>query len=183
MTGLVILDRDGVINWDSKEFIRSPEQWQPLSGSLEAIAALHRGGFSVAVATNQSGVARGLLSEADLNAIHARMQEAVADAGGKLAGIFFCPHHPKAGCECRKPKLGLIRRIEQDLSLSAKDAPFIGDSLRDLQAARAGGCRPILVQSGNGARTLGEIGHLPEWHTLEVCDDLADAAQRLLNGH
>ncbi len=181
MTGIVILDRDGVINADSKEFIRSPEQWKPLSGSLEAIAALHQSGLLVAVATNQSGVARGLLSEDDLNAIHDHMRKSVTDAGGALAGIFFCPHHPEAGCECRKPKPGLIRRIEESLGISAKGAPFIGDSLRDLESARAGGCRPILVQSGNGARTLENIGDLPEWQDLEVCSDLADAAQRLLS--
>ena len=182
MTDLVILDRDGVINIDSVEFIRSPQQWNPMPGSLEAIAALHQSGIRVAVATNQSGVARGLLSEAELAAIHAHMQEMAAGAGGALAGIFFCPHHPSEDCACRKPKPGLIRRIEKTLGLSAQGAPFIGDSLRDLEAARAGGCRPILVRSGNGERTLKKIRGQSEWQHLEVCDDLAAAAQLVLNG-
>jgi len=173
---VVVLDRDGVINRDSPDFIRSPEAWEPLPGSLEAIARLCRGGFTVAVATNQSGVGRGLLSAATLDAIHDRMRGAVAAAGGELAGVFACPHAPDAGCDCRKPAPGLLRQVEHALGVSLRGCPVIGDSGRDLDAARAVGARPILVCTGNGAATARAREH----EDLECYADLAACADRLV---
>ena len=173
--GLVVLDRDGVINRESDAFIRSPAEWIPLPGSLEAIAALSRAGFQVVVATNQSGVARGLFTPATLEAIHARMAAAVDAAGGRLAGIFFCPHGPDDGCDCRKPRPGLLHQIEACFGQSLAGRPVIGDSRRDLEAGAAVGGRLILVRTGNGHRT--EAG----WTgPLEVYDDLAAAAAALI---
>ncbi|HEX5419695.1 MAG TPA: D-glycero-beta-D-manno-heptose 1,7-bisphosphate 7-phosphatase [Gammaproteobacteria bacterium] len=144
---LVILDRDGVINEDSPDYVTSPEGWRPLPGSLEAIADLCRAGFEVVVATNQAGIARGLLSEADLEAIHVHMREAVARAGGRLAGIYYCPHHPEEGCACRKPMPGLLEQAAADFGGSLEGVPFIGDKLTDVLAAEAAGARPICVRS------------------------------------
>jgi D-glycero-D-manno-heptose 1,7-bisphosphate phosphatase len=173
--GLVVLDRDGVINRESDDFIRSPAEWIPLPGSLEAIAALTRAGFRVVVATNQSGVARGLFTAETLDRIHARMSDTIRDAGGRLDGIFHCPHGPDDGCECRKPRPGLLRQIEARFGQSLVGRPVIGDSRRDLEAAVAVGARPILVRTGNGRRTEAE------WSgPLEVYDDLAAAAAALI---
>lgn len=177
MAELVVLDRDGVINQESAEFICSPEQWHPLPGALEAIARLSQAGKTVVVATNQSGVGRGLFSAETLDAIHRRMIDAVHAAGGHLAGIFVCPHAPGEGCECRKPKAGLMRQIEAAFGCSLAGQPVIGDSERDLQAARAVGARAILVRTGNGAATEARLaGQEP----LEVYPDLATAAQALV---
>lgn len=175
---LVIVDRDGVINEDSDEFIKSVAEWHALPGSLEAIAALGRGGFTVAVVTNQSGVGRGLFDEATLGEIHAHMRDAVRGAGGELAGIFYCPHRPDAGCDCRKPKPGLFRALERSLGISVEGAPYIGDRVSDVAAALGVGARPILVRTGSGAvteRTLGDP-------SVPVFDDLWSAAQSLLRG-
>ena len=177
---LVILDRDGVINADSADFIRSVEQWRPLPGSLEAIANLSRHGTAVAVVTNQSGVGRGLFSEDDLAAIHRHMEERIEALGGRLAGIFHCPHHPDAGCECRKPATGLLKTLEKTLGLSVRGAPLIGDSQRDLEAAAAAGARPILVLTGNGQHTLEALRDNVDWAKLEVHETLADAVNALL---
>jgi D-glycero-D-manno-heptose 1,7-bisphosphate phosphatase len=173
---LVVVDRDGVINEDSDDFVKSVAEWRPLPGSLEAIAALTRGGFSVAVVTNQSGVGRGLLDEATLAEIHTYMREAVRRAGGELAGIFYCPHRPDEGCTCRKPGPGLFRALERALDVSIEGAPYIGDRLTDVEAARGVGARPILVRTGVGAateRSLADPG-------VPVFDDLWSAAQSLL---
>ncbi|MBM4221381.1 MAG: D-glycero-beta-D-manno-heptose 1,7-bisphosphate 7-phosphatase, partial [Gammaproteobacteria bacterium] len=140
---LVVLDRDGVINRESAAFIKSADEWLPLPGSLEAIAALHQAGFTVVVASNQSGVGRGLISPAALQEIHARMLAAVEQAGGKLAGIFFCPHLPGDNCSCRKPKPGLLLQIEAQFGCSLRGRPVIGDSARDLEAAQAVGARAM----------------------------------------
>jgi D-glycero-D-manno-heptose 1,7-bisphosphate phosphatase len=166
---LVILDRDGVINRDSPDFVRSPEAWIPLPGSLEAIAALTRAGARVAVATNQSGLARGLFDADTLAAIHDELRSRVRAAGGRIEVIAHCPHGPDDGCDCRKPKPGLVRRIAADLDVDPAGAPFVGDSRRDLEAAVAAGCRPVLVRTGNGRRTEAETDR-PE---AEVHDDLA----------
>jgi D-glycero-D-manno-heptose 1,7-bisphosphate phosphatase len=174
---LVILDRDGVINRDSVEFIRAPEQWQPLPGSLPAIARLNRAGFRVIVATNQSGLARGLFTTRDLAAIHTRMREAVAASGGTLAGIFVCPHGPEDDCACRKPRPGLLRQIETELGVNLVGTPMIGDSARDLGAARAVGGRPILVRTGNGRETERALTGATD---VVVYDDLASAAEALI---
>lgn len=174
---LVILDRDGVINRESPDFIRTPAEWQPLPGSLEAIARLCRAGWTVTVATNQSGVGRGLLTRATLERIHARMAEALAAHGGGLAQIAYCPHLPEDDCECRKPRPGLLHQIAARQGMALTNVPVIGDSLRDLEAARAVGARPILVRSGNGARTAAQ---LPAQWQVSVVDDLAAAVDLLL---
>lgn len=180
---LVILDRDGVINEESDDFIRSVDEWVPIPGSIEAIADLCRAGYRVAIATNQSGVGRGLFSLDDLQAIHARLCQVVEERGGSIAGIFFCPHTPDEGCACRKPATGLLRAIEEALGESACGAAFIGDSLRDLQAGRAFGCKAMLVQTGKGRATLAALQsgeeQLEAWETLPVFDDLAAAARFL----
>lgn len=174
---LVVLDRDGVINRESKNFIRSPAEWVPLPGSLEAIAALTAAGFAVVVASNQSGVGRGLFTAATLAQIHARMTGAVEAAGGRLAGIFFCPHGPDEGCDCRKPKPGLLRQVEAAFGTSLVGVPAIGDSARDLAAAQAVGARPILVRTGNGRETEATLA---AGSGIAVFDDLAAAAAALL---
>ena len=174
--GCVILDRDGVINHDSPRYIRTPEQWKPIDGSLEAIAALCAAGFAPVVVSNQSGVGRGLLSSRVLERIQAKMSSAVAAAGGLLAGIYHCPHTPEAGCGCRKPAAGMVRRMERELGYSARGAPLIGDKLSDLELARNVGSRPILVRTGYGASTLAE---LTESHP-DVFEDLAQAAEALI---
>jgi D-glycero-D-manno-heptose 1,7-bisphosphate phosphatase len=174
---LVMIDRDGVINEDSDEFIKSVAEWRPIRGSLEAIAALHRGGFRVAVVTNQSGVGRGLYTEATLAKIHAHMRERVRAAGGELAGVYYCPHLPEAGCDCRKPRPGMFRALEQELRVSVVGAPYIGDRLSDVDAAEAVGARPILVRTGTGAATEAALGA----RAVPVFDDLAAAARSLLD--
>lgn len=173
---LVILDRDGVINEDSDLYIRSVEDWRPVPGSLEAIARLNAAGFEVVVFTNQSGLARGYFDAATLEAIHQRMHAAVADAGGSLRGVYVCPHGPDDACNCRKPKPGLLHRIEEELGLSLVGVPVVGDSRRDLEAASAVGARPILVLTGKGSRTAEET--LPPG--VEVFSDLSAAADRLI---
>jgi D-glycero-D-manno-heptose 1,7-bisphosphate phosphatase len=173
---LVILDRDGVINHDSPEFIKTPEEWIPIPGSLEAIARLCDGGFTVTVATNQSGVGRGLLDEDTLQRIHRKMIDAVRDAGGNLSSIAYCPHHPDAGCSCRKPEPGLLEALARHAGTGLDGVPCIGDSARDLEAAARCGARPILVLTGNGQRTRAEWpGAEPE-----VCADLSAVADLLL---
>jgi len=174
--GLVVLDRDGVINEDSGEFTKSVAEWRPIRGSLDAIAALTRGGFRVTVVTNQSGVGRGLFTEKTLNEIHERMAAAVRETGGELAAVYYCPHRPDEGCDCRKPRTALLRRLERDLGCSLARVPFIGDRLSDIAAADAVGARAILVRTGTGAATERLIGS----RSLEVFDDLAAATRSLL---
>lgn len=175
---LVILDRDGVINYDSDVYIKSPEEWIPIPGSLEAIARLHRAGMSVVVATNQAGVARGLFDLATLQAIHAKMSAAIKAAGGKLEGIFVCPHAPWDNCDCRKPKPGLLRQIATCFQVSLHGVPMIGDSLKDIQAAESVGARPILVRTGYGEKTC---QGLDDERRAAVFADLAAATSHLLN--
>ncbi len=175
---LVVLDRDGVINRDSDAFIKNPDEWQPLPGSLDAIAKLSRADFAVAVATNQSGVGRGLLSADDLRAIHAKMERMVEQAGGRLAGIFFCPHAPGDGCDCRKPRPGLLRQIESAFDVTLTGVPVVGDSGRDLEAALAVGAKPVLVRTGNGDRTLVDFTRIDE---VAVFDDLTAVANYLID--
>jgi D-glycero-D-manno-heptose 1,7-bisphosphate phosphatase len=173
---LVILDRDGTINHDSDQYIKSPAEWRPLPGSLEAIARLTQRGWRCVVATNQSGIARGLFDMAMLNAIHAELHRAVVQAGGRIDAIFFCPHAAEANCECRKPKPGLLREIAARMDVDLAGVPMVGDALRDLQAAAAVGCKPYLVLTGKG-RTTREAGGLPPG--TEVFADLAAVAARL----
>ena len=173
---LVIIDRDGVINEDSVDYIKSVAEWRPIPGSLEAIALLSQAGWSVAVVTNQSGVARGLFDEATLAAIHRHMNDRVRAAGGALAGIYYCPHLPDAGCECRKPRPGMLRALERELGISVRGAPFVGDRLSDIDAAQAVGAKPILVRTGAGAATEALLGG-----RVPVFDDLQAVAENLLS--
>lgn len=175
--GLVMIDRDGVINEDSGEFIKSVAEWRPIAGSLEAIAALTRAGWRVAVVTNQSGIGRGLYDEATLAAIHRHMRERVRAAGGELVGVYHCPHLPEDGCECRKPRPGMFRALERELGVSVVGAPYIGDRLSDVEAADNVGARPILVRTGTGAATEAVLGR----SDVPIFDDLAAAARSLLD--
>ncbi len=174
---LIILDRDGVINFDSRQFIKSPDEWKPIPGSLEAIARLCQEGYTVVVATNQSGVGRGLFDMSMLNAIHDKMHKAVAMAGGRIDAIFFCPHTAESNCNCRKPKSGMIEEIAARYNMNLEGVPAVGDSLRDLEATVQLGAQPILVLTGKGAKTQAK-GGLPEG-TL-VYPDLAAAVAVLV---
>ncbi len=167
---LVILDRDGTINHDSDQHIRSPAEWKPIKGSLEAIARLTQAGWRVVVATNQSGIGRGLFDMATLNAIHDGMHRAVHQAGGRIDAIFFCPHAGDSNCECRKPKPGMLLDIARRMNVALEGVAVIGDSLRDLQAAAAAGARPVLVLTGKGRKTRAAGGVPPG---TEIFPDLA----------
>ncbi len=158
---LIILDRDGVINYDSDQFIKNPDEWKPLPGSLEAIARLAQSGYRVVVATNQSGVGRGLFDMPALNAIHNKMHKAVAQAGGRIDAVFFCPHAAEANCACRKPKGGMLEEIAARYNANLKGVPAVGDSLRDLEVAANAGAQPILVLSGKGKKTKARGGLPP----------------------
>ncbi|WP_273805478.1 MULTISPECIES: D-glycero-beta-D-manno-heptose 1,7-bisphosphate 7-phosphatase [unclassified Pseudomonas] len=174
---LIVLDRDGVINVDSDDYVRSAEQWQPLPGSLAAIARLNRAGWQVAVATNQSGLARGYFTEGDLAAMHEKLQRLLAEEGGRVDLILHCPHGPEAGCDCRKPLPGLFRDIAHHYGRTDLDGvPVVGDSLRDLEAGAALGCTPYLVRTGKGERTLAK----PLPSGTRVFADLAAVADHLL---
>jgi len=174
---LVILDRDGVINYDSSSYISSTDDWQPLPGSLEAIAKLTQAGYHVVVATNQSAIGRGLLEMATLNAIHDKMHRAAVQAGGRIDAVFYCPHSQEEDCQCRKPKAGLLEEISRRLNTDLKDVPCIGDALRDLQAAAAAGAQPVLVLTGKGEKTR-HSGELPAG--TKIYADLAAAAKSLV---
>jgi D-glycero-D-manno-heptose 1,7-bisphosphate phosphatase len=176
--GLIILDRDGVINHDSAEFIKSEDEWQPIPGSLDAIAALTKAGFTLAVASNQSGIARGLFDQRTLDAMHAKMLRLIHDAGGHISRIVICPHGPDDGCDCRKPKPGMLEQLARHFDTSLTGVPVIGDSLRDLEAAAAVGARPILVRSGKGRTT--EAALPEQFADTVVYDDLAAAARALI---
>lgn len=173
----VLLDRDGVINYDSDDFIKSPDEWQPIESSLEAIALLNRYNFDIVVVSNQSGLARGLFNEAMLTAIHAKMRRMLADKGGEIAAIYFCPHAPDSLCNCRKPKPGLLEQFALDKKVDLKSVTFIGDSLRDIQAAQAVGAQPILVKTGKGQQTLAKHPNL----NIPVFEDLYAAAQFIVS--
>ena len=174
---LVILDRDGVINYESPEFIKKPDEWRPLPGSLEAIADLNQHGFRVVVATNQSGVGRGLFDMATLNAIHDKMHKALMHVGGRIDAVFYCPHAQDAGCGCRKPKAGLLEDIAHRFNTDLIKVPCVGDSLRDLQAAHAVDALPILVLTGKGAQTAA-AGNLPPG--TRTYADLREAAKSIV---
>ncbi|MDP1765508.1 MAG: D-glycero-beta-D-manno-heptose 1,7-bisphosphate 7-phosphatase [Methylotenera sp.] len=180
---LVILDRDGVINQDSANFIKNPNEWIPIAGSLEAIALLNQSGFRVAIATNQSGVSRGLFDMATLNSIHDKMHRELAQVGGRIDAIFYCPHAADEHCHCRKPESGMIEEIGLRFSMELSSVPAVGDALRDLQAFASAGCQPILVRTGKGEATLAASLQdadkaLPA--NTWVCADLAEAAQRII---
>lgn len=175
---LVILDRDGVINHDSSEFVKTADEWLPLDGSIDAIAALSQAGFTVAIASNQSGLARGLFDSVALDEMHEKMRGLLAAAGGQVEHIAICPHGPDDGCDCRKPRPGLLQQIARRFDVDLTDAAVIGDSLRDIQAASAVSARPMLVRTGNGEKTEKA---LPESLAhIEIYDDLAAAAHALI---
>jgi len=176
---LIILDRDGVINQDSDQFIKSPAEWKAIHGSLSAIAKLNRAGFIVVVATNQSGIARGYFSAETLKSIHQKMENEIAAHHGKLAGIFICPHGPEDNCSCRKPKSGLLLEIAKKFNVKPEEMLSIGDSMRDILAAQACGARAILVKTGKGAKT---IASATNEFNVPVFDDLAAAADAILQG-
>jgi len=181
---LIILDRDGVINQDSDDYIRSVRDWKPIPGSIEAIADLSRAGYRIAIATNQSGLSRGYFTLDDLEEIHTLLRRRVEEHGGTIDGIFYCPHLPEEGCNCRKPATGLLQAIENELQESAQGAPFIGDSLKDLQAARAFGCQPMLVTTGKGSHTLASLRagetSLDDFHAISTYSSLAEASRAIL---
>ena len=151
---MVILDRDGVINYDSDEFIKSPEEWRPIPGSLSAIKKLNDAGIIVTVASNQSGVGRGLFSEMTLQLIHKKFTDLLAELGGNIDQIEYCPHEPEVDCECRKPKAGMINKLLKQFKIDPKDAVVVGDAFRDLQAGQTAGCDVVLVKTGKGELTL-----------------------------
>lgn len=178
---VVVLDRDGVINEDSDAYIKSADEWVPIAGSLEAIARLVHGGYRVLVASNQSGIARGLFTIDDLNAMHRKMALSLAQLGAQVEAVFFCPHAPEDGCPCRKPRPGLLEDIARRLQIGLDTVPIIGDALRDIQAARAVGGIPILVLTGKGRATVER--HSADLRGVAVYSDLAAAADALLRSH
>ena len=175
---LVILDRDGVINEDSDAYIKSPAEWIPIPGSLEAIARLNNEGYAVAVATNQSGLARGFFDVDVLNSIHALMCSRAAAVGARIETVAFCPHGPSDGCQCRKPAPGLLLALARRFGTSLAGVPMIGDSLRDLESAAAVGARGILVKTGNGEKTRLSLPRA--FSETPVFDDLAAAVEALV---
>ena len=174
---MIILDRDGVINQDSPEFIKSPAEWLPIPGSLEAIARLNQAGYRVVIASNQSGIARELFDMNILNAIHQKLHASAQQVGGSIDAIFFCPHAAIDNCDCRKPKSGMFEEIAKRFKVSLKGVPNVGDSLRDLQAGYLSGCAPFLVLTGKGQNTF-ETGGLPPG--TQVFADLATMVGALL---
>lgn len=175
----IILDRDGVINEDSDAYIKSPEEWIPIPGSLEAIALLTQKGHRIVVLTNQSGLARGLFDAATLERIHIKMHAVIARAGGRIEAIFHCPHGPEDACECRKPKPGLFHAFAQRYGVELTNIPAVGDSYRDLEAAWAVGAQPILLETGKGSRTLARHPDLD----VPIFSNLYEAAQHIIHYH
>lgn len=173
---LIILDRDGVINQDSDLYIKSAAEWRPIPGSADAIARLNHAGYRVVVATNQSGISRGLFDTATLNLMHDKMHKLVAQAGGRIDAVFYCPHKNDDHCGCRKPAPGMFEEIAQRFGVSLAGVPAVGDSLRDLQAGVALGCQPMLVRTGKGEKTIA-AGGMPEG--TRIFNDLAAVAEHL----
>jgi D-glycero-D-manno-heptose 1,7-bisphosphate phosphatase len=186
---LIILDRDGVINHDRDDYVKSAHECIPIEGSIDAIVRLNKAGFTVVIATNQAGLAKGKFELEDLESIHEKLTELVEEMGGELGGIFYCPHHPDDHCKCRKPLPGMLDAIEAEFNTSVESCYFIGDSLRDLQAAVVKGCKPILVKTGNGVRTMAQLTvpglqtHSPivEAEQVQVFADLACATDFILS--
>jgi len=154
---LVLLDRDGVLNEDSPAYIRAPTDWQSIPGSMEALALLHQADIRCALCTNQAGIGRGIFDHHALAAIHQQMEKQIAAAGGKLELIRYCPHHPEAGCGCRKPKTGMLIDCLTELSVAPEDTLFVGDSLHDMQAALSARCQPVLVRHPKAGRNETEL--------------------------
>lgn len=171
----IVLDRDGVINYDSIDYIKTPEQWHALPGSLEAIARLNQLGYQVFVATNQSGIARGFYDHDGLKQIHLKMLTALSNVGGKITDIVYCPHGPDDGCTCRKPQPGLLLQLSEKYLIDWNKTPFVGDSLKDILAAQKVGAQPVLVKTGNGQQTLLDNPYLVS--ELPIYDSLADMVE------
>lgn len=176
---LVILDRDGVINQDSDSYIKSIEEWIPIPGSIDAISRLSKAGYRVMVVTNQSGLARGFFDELCLANMHSYMRSLVETAGGNIEAVFYCPHGPDDGCNCRKPLPGMLNQIEEEFNLSVKNAFFIGDTEKDIDVGLAKHCLPILVRTGKGATTEKQID-LQKKDRIEIVNDLAAAVDLIL---
>ena len=175
---LVVLDRDGVINRDSKDFVKSVAEWQPLPGSLEAIGMLTRAGYTVCIASNQSGIGRGLFTRETLYGMHRKLRRLAAAHGGKVERIIFCPHRPEDGCACRKPEPGLLQELAAAFDVELDGVPVVGDSLRDIDAADAAGAMPVLVLTGNGPRTRAALQE--QGRDVDTYDDLLAFAHRLV---
>ncbi|MCB1645565.1 MAG: D-glycero-beta-D-manno-heptose 1,7-bisphosphate 7-phosphatase [Pseudomonadales bacterium] len=173
---MIVLDRDGVLNIDSPDYIKSAEEWIPIPGSIEAVASLSRAGYRIYVATNQAGLAKGKFVQKDLDEMHQKLESLVEAAGGVLTGIFYCPHHPDENCECRKPRPGLLLNIASSAGVKPETLIFIGDSTKDVMAARAVGAKPVLVLTGNGQQSLQSLSDDPP----ETHRDLASFARSLL---
>ena len=180
---LIILDRDGVINEDSDNYVKTAKEWLPLPGSLDAIARLTKAGYTIAVATNQSGLSRGLFGLDELESMHRKMCQLAEEAGGHIDGIFYCPHLPEENCSCRKPASGLIKAIAQEFNTDLTEVPVIGDSLRDLQAGISLGCTPILVRTGKGLQTEPLLAKhdLSALQNALIFDSLSSVVDYLLN--
>ena len=179
----LILDRDGVINVESPEFVKTPDEWIPIKGSLEAIGRLSQAGYEIVIITNQSGLGRGHFTADTLAKMHAKMIDYVQQHGGKIQSILFCPHKPDDGCECRKPKDGMYQELAERLNISFSDVYSVGDSVRDLLAAQTAGAQPVLVKTGNGKKSLKEIANNPDLKLdkTPVFDNLASFADALLS--
>lgn len=186
---LIILDRDGVINHERPDYVKTADECQPIDGSIDAMARLSKAGYTLIIATNQSGLARGKFDLDDLEAMHAKLTQLVEEQGGEIGAIFYCPHAPEDNCKCRKPLPGLLEAIEAEFNTSVESCYFIGDSLRDLQAAVRKGCKPVLVKTGNGENTLMQLQQTPpeapeiliNLEQLLVFDDLAAAANFVIS--
>lgn len=176
---LIILDRDGVINQDSDDYVKSVDEWEPIPGSIEAIAELSKAGYTVAVATNQSGISRGFFDEFELAAMHQKMCDLVEEKGGQISGVFFCPHGPDDDCECRKPRTGLVEQIECEFGTNVDKLPFVGDSAKDVMCAKLAGCTPVLVLTGKGEMTVAESSE-SELDGVSIFNDLKEYVDSLL---
>ena len=174
---MVILDRDGVINHMAEDDVKSVDEWDPIPGSIEAISRLKKAGYLVTVASNHSGIARGLYSEADLEAMHEKLRKLLATRGVAIDGIFYCPHGPEANCICRKPKPGLLFKIAKQFRIDLPQTPLVGDNISDIQAARMANAKPVLVRTGKGEYVM---QHFPEALDVPVYDDLAHFVRETL---
>ena len=179
---LIILDRDGVINEDSDDYIKSPDEWIPIPGSLDAVARLNHAGYSVAIASNQSGIARGYFSLETLAAMSVKMNDMLAPLGGRIDAMFFCPHGPKDGCDCRKPRPGMLIETGNRFQTSLENVLFVGDNINDVKAAQAAGAKPVLVKTGKGEQTARLIAENNSMN-VPVYEDLADVVNSILESH
>jgi D-glycero-D-manno-heptose 1,7-bisphosphate phosphatase len=177
MSRMIILDRDGVINLDSDGYIKNPDEWEPIPGSLESINRLKKAGYLVTVATNQSGIARGIFGEDDLKQIHDKMIRMLAARGASIDGIYYCPHGPQDNCICRKPKPGLLIKIAREFDIKLSETPFVGDNIGDIRAAEMANAKPVLVRTGNGEFVM---QNYPEALNITVYDDLSHFTRETL---